>query len=167
MANIFVNDPLLGARPQDQTIEQQLNELTRIQQQLEAQRQQMEQASRRLNQTQAGSGCPLWDEIERMTADMTDSEYESISRSEEFRQSQSRVMELLNREYMRIMRPIVEQTKGGHDALENHLALIRRMKKQASKDAERNMALFNEYTERYSDKTFAEFLQMKNKNKKS
>lgn len=163
MANIFVNDPLLGGMNQPANYEQQLNEIARMQQQLEAQRRQMEQASQRMQEQPAQSRTPLWDEIERLTAEMTDSEFQAISDNAEFQESQNAVMAVLNREYMRIMRPIVEQTKEGRDALENHLALIRSKRKQAAKDAERNMALFNEYTEKYSDMTFTEFLKLKNK----
>lgn len=71
---------------------------------------------------------------------------------------------------MRLMRPIVEGTQDGKAALENHLALIRQLKKKATKEADRNMELFNEYTQHYSDMTYSEFLQMKNgaaKEKKS
>lgn len=163
MANIFVNDPLLGGMKQPANYEQQLNEISQMQQQLEAQRRQMEQASQRMQEQPAQSRTPLWDEIERLTAEMTDSEFQTISDTAEFQESQNAVMAVLNREYMRIMRPIVEQTKEGRDALENHLALIRSKRKQAAKDAERNMALFNEYTEKYSDMTFTEFLKLKSK----
>ncbi|MGN0309172.1 MAG: hypothetical protein ACI4C3_01060 [Bacteroides sp.] len=163
MANIFVNDPLLGSMNQPANYEQQLNEIARMQQQLEAQRRQMEQASRQMQEQPAQSRTPLWDEIERITSEMTDSEFDAINKSDDFQESQNTVMAILNREYMRMMRPIVEQTKDGREALENHLALLRSKRKQAAKDAERNMALFNEYTEKYSDKTFAEFIQLKNK----
>lgn len=163
MANIFVNDPLLGGVNHPANYEQQLNEIARMQQQLEAQRRQMEQASQRMQEQPTQSRTPLWDEIERLTAEMTDSEFQTISDTAEFQESQNAVMAVLNREYMRIMRPIVEQTKEGREALENHLALIRSKRKQAAKDAERNMALFNEYTEKYSDMTFTEFLKLKNK----
>lgn len=163
MANIFVNDPLLGGVNHPTDYEQQLNEITRMQQQLEAQRRQMEQASQRMQEQPAQSRTPLWDEIERLTAEMTDSEFQSISSTDEFQESQNAVMAVLNREHMRIMRPIVEQTKEGREALESHLALIRSKRKQAAKDAERNMALFNEYTEKYSDMTFTEFLKLKSK----
>lgn len=162
MANIFVNDPLLGGiTPSANNYEQQLNEIARMQQQLDVQRRQMEQASRQMQEQPAQSRTPLWDEIERITSELTDSEFESINKSQEFQDSQNAVMAVLNKEYMRLMRPIVEQSKEGREALENHLALLRSKRKQAAKDAERNMALFNEYTEKYSDMTFAEFLKKK------
>ena len=113
MANIFVNDPLLGGVNQPANYEQQLNEIARMQQQLEAQRRQMEQASQRMQEQPAQSRTPLWDEIERLTAEMTDSEFQTISDTAEFQESQNAVMAVLNREYMRIMRPIVEHTKEG------------------------------------------------------
>ena len=161
MENIFVNDPLLGGINPNANYEQQLNEIARMQQQLETQLLLIDLDSRQMQEQPAQMRTSLLDEIERITSELTDSEFESINKSQEFQDSQNAVMAVLNKEYMRLMRPIVEQSKEGREALENHLALLRSKRKQAAKDAERNMALFNEYTEKYSDMTFSEFLKKK------
>lgn len=160
--NVFLGgaDPLLGGStvtPVD--YDRQIAELQQMQQRLEAQRQQQ--------RTQAVSGqpqsqAPIWDEIEKLTAELSDREFDIVNRDEEFQQSQQTIMAILQREQMRLMRPIVEGTQDGKEALENHLALIRQLKKKATKEADRNMELFNEYTQHYSDMTYSEFLQMKN-----
>ena len=62
------------------------------------------------------------------------------------------------------MRPVVEGTADGKEALENHLRLLKSLKKEASRAVERNMELFNEYTEKYADMTYADFLKMKRSN---
>lgn len=143
--------------------DRQIAELQQMQQRLEAQRQQQ--------RTQAANGqthaqAPIWDEIEKLTADFSDREFDIVNQDEEFQQSQQAIMAILQREYMRLMRPIVEGTQDGKAALENHLALIKQLKKKATKEADRNMELFNEYTQHYSDMTYSEFLQMKNGNNK-
>nr|DAE33023.1 MAG TPA: hypothetical protein [virus sp. ctoYX9] len=160
--NVFLGgaDPLLGGptvTPVD--YDRQIAELQQMQQRLEAQRQQQ--------RTQAVSGqtqsqAPIWDEIEKLTAELSDREFDIVNRDEEFQQSQQTIMAILQREQMRLMRPIVEGTQDGKEALENHLALIRQLKKKATKEADRNMELFNEHTQHYSDMTYSEFLQMKN-----
>ena len=164
--NVFLGgaDPLLGSpavSPVD--YDRQIAELQQMQQRLEAQRQQ--QRTQVVNGQQQ-SQAPIWDEIEKLTAELSDREFDIVNRDEEFQQSQQTIMTILQREQMRLMRPIVEGTQDGKAALENHLALIKQLKKKATKEADRNMELFNEYTQHYSDMTYSEFLQMKNGNNK-
>lgn len=165
--NVFLGgaDPLLGTSAVNSPVDydRQIAELQQMQQRLESQRQQQRtQAANGQKQTQA----PIWDEIEKLTADFSDREFDIVNQDEEFQQSQQNIMAILQREYMRLMRPIVEGTQDGKAALENHLALIKQLKKKATKEADRNMELFNEYTQHYSDMTYSEFLQMKNGNNK-
>lgn len=162
--NIFFGgaDPLLGGSsvtPVD--YDHQIAELQQIQQRLESQKQQLQQRQQgAVGQQQSQS--PIWDEIDKLTTDFSDREFAIVNQNEDFQQSQQAIMAILQREQIRIMRPIVEGTKDGKEALENHLELIKQLKKKAAKEADRNMELFNEYTQNYSDITFAEFLQMKN-----
>lgn len=172
--NIFLggSDPLLGTITDysgaTRNFEDEMARLDRAQKALEQRKQEMAQARTRMASGQAQSQSPVWDEIEKLTADFSDREFAIVNQDEEFQQSQNNVMAIMQREYMRMMRPIVEGTKDGKETLENHLALIKRLKKKAAKEADRNMELFNEYTQNYSDMSYKEFLQMKNgTNKKS
>ena len=160
--NVFLGgaDPLLGGSavtPVD--YDRQIAELQQMQQRLEAQRQQQRS---QVVSGQPQSQAPIWDEIEKLTTELSDREFDIVNRDEEFQQSQQTIMAILQREQMRLMRPIVEGTQDGKAALENHLTLIKQLKKKATKEADRNMELFNEYTQHYSDMTYSEFLQMKN-----
>lgn len=159
--NVFLGsaDPLLGGSQVNTPLDydRQIAELQQMQQRLEAQRQQQ-----RNHASNGQPQSPIWDEIEKLTSDFSDREFDIVNKDEEFQQSQQAVMAILQREYMRMMRPIVESTKDGKEALENHLALIKKLKKKATKEADRNMELFNEYTQHYSDMTYSEFLKMKN-----
>lgn len=166
MQNIFVggNDPLMGNNPYSTpNIDDKIEQLKQVQQQLEQQKQQMihtQQATKQQNMS------PVWDEIDKITSEMSEREFELVNSTEEFQQSQQSIMSVLQREYMRIMRPVVESTKDGKDALDKHLTLIKRLRKSASEEANRNLELFNEYTEKYSDMPYAEFLKMKKGGKK-
>lgn len=165
-ANVFLGgtpDPLLGGSavtPID--YDQRIAELQQMQQRLEAQKQQQMQQRQQIASGSPQSQAPIWDEIEKLTADFSDREFAIVNQDDEFQQSQQAILSILQREQMRMMRPIVECTKDGKEALENHLALIKRLKKKAAKEADRNMELFNEYTQHYSDMTFADFIKMKN-----
>lgn len=161
--NVFLGgnaDPILSGNnysmPSD--YDAKIAELQAMQKRLEQQRQQVVS-------THTANASPTWNEIEKLTAELTDREFDIINKSEEFHASQNTIMDILQREYMRIMRPIVENTTDGKTALESHLELLKRLKKDAAKEADRNMELFNEYTSNYSDMTFSEFLTMKKNSK--
>lgn len=161
MANIFVNDPLLGG---GSNYSNQMEELARMQRELEQRKQLISQQAM---PTQHVSRSPVWDEIESLTESMSDREMDYITQSDEYKRSEQEIAGIINREYMRMMRPVVEGTEDGKRALESHLALIRRLKKEAAKTIERSIDLFNEYTEHYPDMTYADFLKMKRKEKQS
>ena len=84
----------------------------------------------------------------------------------DFAKSNQTVMAILQREQLRMMRPLVENTKDGKEALENHLTLVKRLKKEAVNESDKAMNMFKEYIEKYSDMPYSEFLKMKRKKEK-
>ena len=72
-------------------------------------------------------------------------------------------MSIVQREQMKIVLPYVEGCKDGKEAIEEHLATIKILKKKIGKQKEDNLELFNEYTQHYSDMTYTDFLAMKRK----
>lgn len=150
MNNIFLGDPLLTSANYDN----RLAELQQMQQALEQQKQQLMQRPQ-----ENVSQSPVWDEIERLTAELTDKEFAFISENEEFVKSQNKIAEALQAEYMRLMRPMVERSHKG--LLDEHLVLLRRLKKDASKEIDKQMELLQEYVTKHPDIPFAEFLKTK------
>jgi hypothetical protein len=156
--NFLANDPLLGRSAAQNVTIQDLDaaqeELARKMENLRS----MQQASR---MQQEQSKTPIWDEIDGLIASMSEKELEFLSNAEEFQASNERVMGVLNREYLRIMRPIVEGTKDGKEALEAHLALVKKLKKDAADEVNRKYALLDEYMEKGGDMTLNEFINLK------
>ena len=151
MNNIFLgSDPLLTSANYDN----RLAELQQMQQALEQQKQQLMQRPQ-----ENVSQSPVWDEIERLTAELTDKEFAFISENEEFVKSQNKIAAALQAEYMRMMRPMVERSHKG--LLDEHLVLLRRLKKDASKEIDKQMELLQEYVTKHPDIPFAEFLKTK------
>lgn len=151
MNNIFLGgDPLLTSANYDN----RLAELQQMQQALEQQKQQLMQRPQ-----ENVSQSPVWDEIERLTAELTDKEFAFISENEEFVKSQNKIAEALQAEYMRMMRPMVERSHKG--LLDEHLVLLRKLKKDASKEIDKQMELLQEYVTKHPDIPFAEFLKTK------
>ena len=169
MNNIFLGggDPLLGNAPSFQrgSVEDELARIAAMQQQLDQKKMEIESA--KLNMAQpAQSKTPVWDEIDKIVGEMSDSEIEFVNSNADFANSNQTVMAILQREQLRMMRPLVENTKDGKEALENHLALVKRLKKEAANESDKAMNMFKEYTEKYSDMPYSEFLKMKRKKEK-
>lgn len=146
-------DPLLGGQP--------AYDLPQIEEEQKKIAERMEQLKRSRVQPASQPQAPVWDEIDAIVSGMSDQELDLMNANEEYRESSAAVQAILQREYLRIMRPIVESTKDGKDALDRHLTLIKRLRKSAKEAVNRKYSLMDEYLERYSHLTFDEFMKMK------
>lgn len=109
---------------------------------------------------------PVWDEIDNIISGLSDKEFEFLNNNQEFQESSAIVTSILNREYLKIMRPRVEGTRDGKDALEKHLTLVKRLKKSAADEVNKKYSMLDEYMEKYSDMSFNDYLAMKKGGKK-
>ena len=86
--NIFFggsNDPLLGSVP---SIDSRMQELEQAMRYLEQQKQNLVQMQGTVPQTQQRqSATPIWDELDSLTAQMTEKEFAVMAASEEFQES--------------------------------------------------------------------------------
>lgn len=146
-------DPLLGGRNYD---------LPQLEQQQEMLKQKWAELQQTWQQTAtAPQKSPVWDEIDNIVDSMTEAEKECLSRNQEYVDSSNAIQQILQREIMRAMKPVVESTKDGKAALESHLILLRKVQKEAKDEASQRESLMNEYIMNHSDKTWAEFIAMK------
>lgn len=109
---------------------------------------------------------PVWDEIDKIMDGLTDTQKSYMNKDQDFVESYQEVAGILQREELRIIRPLVEQTKDGKEALEKHLVLIKKLRKNAMQAEEEKTALWNEYMTNYSDMTFKDFMKIKKGEKK-
>ncbi len=164
--NFFFNgDPLLGG---SNNYEAKFAELEQMQKAIEQRKQAMVQVKEQMQQHQqpAQSRTPVWDEIDSIVSNMTEKEISIIESNDEYIESQAKVVSILNSQYMKLMRPIVEESQEGKDALENHLTLVKRLRKMAASEVDKEVADFSDYKENYSDIPYSEYLKMKKQNKK-
>jgi ABC-type transporter Mla subunit MlaD len=110
---------------------------------------------------QRQTSTPIWDEIDSITAKMSEKEFEVMAASDEFKESANAINELVKATQLSQLRPVIESSQQGKDALEKHLTLIKRLKKSAQAEVNKEMETFKEYTEKYSDMPYAEYLKMK------
>jgi hypothetical protein len=151
-------DPLLGG----DSYSMQMQELGKMQQNLVNRMQALQQLGEQVQQPQQPkSQTPTWDEIDRVTGAMTEKEFEIMTQNAEYQESQRAIDAVTQVALMKALRPMVENSKEGKDALDYHLTLINRLKKSAAKEADAEMADFKEYREKYSHLTYDDYLKMK------
>jgi len=158
--NIFINnDPLLGGRDFTSNIEMMERELAAKQAQLAQYKQQLVQQPQQ-------SQTPVWDEIDSIIQSMTDKEYQIVSTNDEWIESNNRVLALIQSAQLQMLRPIIEQSKEGKDALDNHLTITKRVKKSASMEVDSELNDFQEYKSKYSHMSYDEYQKMKRETKR-
>lgn len=115
-----------------------------------------------INMQAQQSPTPLWDEIDNIEDGLTGSQRQYLMRNQDYVDSLQYVTKLIQDEELRIIRPRIEATQQGQEALRKHLSLMRRLKKEASQAEEQKNALRDEYFDSYADKmNYAEFIAMK------
>lgn len=135
MYNVFLgNDPTLQGNNFSRSIDEQLANIRQLEQQLS-----------QYKQSQPSNATPLWDEIDSIVGGLSDSEKELLAADDEFNESNSVVLSVLQREYLRIMRPIVEASSDGKEALQSHLATVKRLAKKAKEQTAEELKEFREY----------------------
>lgn len=152
----FASDPILGGQQSQQDTLSQMNEWAQKFAELQKQK-------GNFNMQPQQSKTPIWDEIDKIMDSLTDTQKNYLNQNQDFVESYQDVANILQREELRIIRPLVEQTKDGKEALDKHLSLIKKLKKNAMQAEEEKTALWNEYMTNYSDMTFKDFIAMKKK----
>lgn len=157
----FGADPLLGGRDfssQMSTIEQMQAELEQKKAAIMQARQQMEQQQAQQPQQ---SRTPIWDEIDSICSGMSEKEFAIVSENDEFRESQDHIAAIIQQAQLEMLRPVIENSQQGRDALERHLTLVKRLKKTASKEVDDELNDFKEYREKYAHMTYEDYSKMK------
>lgn len=136
MYNVFLNnnDPTLHGNNFTKSIEEQMNNLRQLESQLHQYQQSLPQSS-----------TPIWTEIDSIVDSLTDDEKQLLADNDEFIESNNAVLAVIHNEYMRIMKPIVENSAQGHEALQNHLSIVKRLAKKAKEQSAEELKEFREY----------------------
>lgn len=159
--NFGATDPLLGRTDYNT----QMNSIEQMQRELEQKKAAIMQARQQMEQQQAQqpqqSRTPIWDEIDNICQGMSEKEFAIVSGNEEFQESNGHITMLIQQAQLEMLRPIIEGSQQGRDALDRHLTLVKRLKKSASKEVDDELADFKEYREHYSHLPYEEYLNQK------
>lgn len=121
----------------------------------------LQQRAPMMQRYQPPTSTPIWDEISRIQDSLSSNQMRYLESIPEYADSFNALAIILNREYMKLMRPIVEATPDGKAALQKHLGIINRLVKQATDEADQQAMLMQDYTQHYSHLTFEQYLKLK------
>ena len=108
------------------------------------------------------SSTPLFDEIDKIEDSFTDTQKQYLAQNREYVESLQYVSKLVQDEELRIIRPRIEQTEQGKEALKHHLAIVQKLKKAMARETEQQNALVADFIKNYPGKTWEEYLAIRN-----
>lgn len=149
----YNNDPLFSS---GSYYPDRMRQLEEEQKRLTARYEEMKQYSQPPQPPQS----PIWDEIDSIVAGMSDSELDYLNHNEDYARSSAAIQGILQREYLNIMRPIVERTQDGKEALQKHLELVKNLRKSAKDAVNKKYSMLEDYMANYSNISFAEYMDM-------
>lgn len=163
--NFGASDPLLGSRDFN-TQYQALEEMERTLAERKAAVIKAQQLQAQQSQQPPQSRTPIWDEIDSICQGMSEKEFAIVSGNPEFQESNEHIAALIQQAQLEMLRPIIEGSQPGRDALDRHLTLVKRLKKTASKEVDDELADFKEYKEHYRHLSYEEYLNQKREQSK-
>jgi hypothetical protein len=156
-------DPLLGSTTDYQA---HLAELENAQAIIDQKRQALISMAQSEPQVAAKSATPIWDEIDTITANMSQAEFQNMSENENYKSSLEALMNYVGAVQLQAIRPRIEQSEEGKKLLEQHLTNVKFLRKAASADVDKKLSDFEEYTKNYSHMSWDEYLKTKGGKKK-
>lgn len=112
------------------------------------------------------SATPIWDEIDTITANMSQAEFQTMSENENYKSSLEALMAYVGSVQLQMIRPRIEQSEEGRKLLEQHLTNVKFLRKAASADVDKKLSDFEDYTKNYSHMSWDEYQKTKGGKKK-
>lgn len=156
-------DPLLGSSTDYQA---HLAELESIQAAIDQKRQSLLNMAQGTPQEVVKTTTPIWDEIDTITANMSQAEFQTMSENENYKSSLEALMAYVGAVQLQMIRPRIEQSEEGKKLLEQHLTNVKFLRKAASADVDKKLSDFEDYTKNYSHMSWDEYQKTKGGKKK-
>lgn len=150
-------DPLLGNSANgQQAIEAQKQYLA----QLEAMQKQA------VNQMNSPSKHPLWDKIDEEISTLTDLQKNTLFNSQEYIDANNGVQTVLQNTLLAAMKPQVENSEAGKEALQRQYEVVKKLKKSVVEQTNQEMEelrQWKEFSRKNPNATYQDFLSTTNK----
>lgn len=114
-----------------------------------------------INMQAQQSSTPLWDEIDKIEDNLTGAQRQYLMQNQEYVDSLQYVSKLVQDEELRIIRPRIESTQQGQEALKKHLSLMQRLRKEVAQAEEQKSAMLNDYMTNHSDNILSWFKEQR------
>lgn len=98
-----------------------------------------------------------WDKIDSLADSMTDAEKQMMAECKEFVESDNKINMLMQSAYMSMVRPIVEQSEEGREALRKHYNIMKESLTKVRKKRDEDMDALRRWATEHPDKSFNEF----------
>lgn len=109
----------------------------------------------------AKTATPIWDEIDTITANMSQAEFQKMSENETYKESLEALMNYVGAVQLQMIRPRIEHSEEGKKLLEQHLTNVKFLRKAALADVDKRMSDFEDYTKNYSHMSWDEYQKTK------
>ena len=158
-------DPLLGSGPDYSA---HLAELEQAQRAIEQQKQSLLKLAQTTQNPEATptSTTPIWDEIDTITANMSQAEFQTMEADANYQKSLQDLMTYVGAVQLQMIRPHIEGKPEGKKLLEQHLTTVKFLRKAAADNVDKKLADFEDYTKNYSHMSWEEYLKTKGGEKK-
>ena len=156
-------DTLLGSTADYQS---SLAELESMQAAIDQKKQSLMKMVQNEPQEVSRSATPIWDEIDTITANMSQAEFQTMSENENYKSSLEALMAYVGSVQLQMIRPRIEQSEEGRKLLEQHLTNVKFLRKAASADVDKKLSDFEDYTKNYSHMSWDEYQKTKGGKKK-
>ena len=154
---------MLGSSTDYQT---HLAELESMQAAIDQKRQSLLSMAQGTPQEVVKTTTPIWDEIDTITANMSQAEFQTMSENENYKSSLEALMAYVGAVQLQMIRPRIEQSEEGKKLLEQHLTNVKFLRKAASADVDKKLSDFEDYTKNYSHMSWDEYQKTKGGKKK-
>ena len=121
---------------------------------------------KQLNEELARRKCELsshterqseWDKIDSLADSMTEAEKQMMSECKEFVESDNKLSAMMQSAYMSLVKPIVEQSEEGREALRKHYNIMKESLSKVRKKRDEDMDALRRWATEHPDKSFNEF----------
>ena len=98
-----------------------------------------------------------WDKIDSLADSMTDAEKQMMSECKEFVESDNKLSAMMQSAHMSLVKPIIEQSEEGREALRMHYNIMKDSLAKVRKKRDEDMDALRRWATEHPDKSFNEF----------
>lgn len=156
-------DPLLGSGPDYSAY---FAELEQAQKAIDQKKQTLLQLAQGADSAAVPQSLtPIWDEIDAITGNMSQTEFQTMEADRTYQESLQALMTYVGAVQLQIIRPQIEQSQEGKKLLEQHLTNVKFLRKAASDNVDKRLADFDDYTQNYPHLSWEEYRKTKGEKK--